>query len=449
MSDTAAIQKSRRLMSLDAYRGFVMLLMVSAGFGLTKVANNPEVLAQFDQTRFGPAWHGVWYLLGYQFSHTAWAGCSLWDLIQPSFMFIVGVAMPFSFARRRATGHSTARLWGHVIKRAVVLVLLGVFLASAWSSGLTNFTFVNVLAQIGLGYAFVYLMLGRRLWIQIAACVAILGGYWYFFYQYTLPPAERNAIKEYLAEKHGLDEKEISQFTGLAAHWNKHTNAAAAVDRVLLNWFPRNEEPWRGQSFWINRGGYQTLNFVPSIVTMLFGVLAGRLLRSEWTPRRKLEVLCYAAFGCFLVALAVDTNIWPDAIREWTGARWSLCPVVKRIWTPSWTIFSGGWAFALLALFYWLIEIKERRRWCFPFVVVGMNSITMYMMAQLMKPWVARMLKIHLGTIDALFGWDQGIRYYLFSGEFAYQPILHSGTVLLMLWLVCWWLHHHKIYVRI
>ena len=262
-------------------------------------------------------------------------------------------------------------------------------------------------------------------------------------------PAERDAIKEYLAERHRLGEEEISQFSGLAAHWNKHTNAAAAVDRVLLNWFPRNEKPWRGQSFWINRGGYQTLNFVPSIVTMLLGVLAGRLLRSEWAPRRKLEVLWYAAFGCFVFALAIDTNIWPDAIREWTGARWSLCPVVKRIWTPSWTIFSGGWSFALLAFFYWMIEIKKRQRWSFPFVVVGMNSITMYMMAQLMKPWVARMLKIHLGTVDALFGWDHGIRYYLFSSEFAYQPILQACTVLLMLWLVCLWLHHHNIYVRI
>ncbi len=460
MSESSgSLEKPRRVMAVDAYRGFVMALMVSAGFGLVPVARNPEVLGQFDGKPVAGLWRWLWHVLEYQFSHTAWAGCSLWDLIQPSFLFIVGVAMPFSFARRRAEGHSALMLWGHVVKRAVVLVLLGVFLSSAWARaedgrpGITNFSFVNVLAQIGLGYAFVYMLLGRRLWLQLLACVAVLGGYWYFFYRYTLPAGERTALARYLGEVRKLDaeeiEAELDQFGGLAAHWNKHTNAAAAVDRVLLNWFPRDEKPWQGRAFWVNAGGYQTLNFVPSIATMLLGVLAGQLLRSDSSGARKVAVLCLAAAGCFLVSMAIDTNVWPTFLRDWTGASWSLCPVVKRIWTPSWVLFSGGWAYLLLAAFYWLIEIRGRRRWCFPFVVVGMNSITIYMMAQLMKPWVSRMLKIHLGTIDTLLGWEQGLRYYLFSSQFAYQPMLHSCAMLFVLWLFCFWLYHHRIFIRI
>ncbi|HMC67474.1 MAG TPA: DUF5009 domain-containing protein, partial [Gemmataceae bacterium] len=157
--------KPARLVSLDAYRGIIMLFMASAGFEIYKIVKDHPPLAD----------NPVWRFLGYHFgNHVEWTGCSLWDLIQPSFMFMVGVAIPYSYASRKAKGDSEGRIWFHVIIRAIVLVLLGVFLSSNGAKQ-TNFTFVNVLSQIGLGYAFVYLLRGRRVLLQLLATAAILG----------------------------------------------------------------------------------------------------------------------------------------------------------------------------------------------------------------------------------------------------------------------------------
>src|SRR5262249_35167371 len=132
---TFGLHRPERLTSLDAYRGFIMLVMASAGFGFPAVAKQfPDSLA--------------WKFLGYEFDHVAWLGCSFWDLIQPSFMFMVGVAMPYSFASRQAKGHGRWRNAGHVLWRSFVLIALAVFLTSNRAPQ-TRFLFTNVLAQIG------------------------------------------------------------------------------------------------------------------------------------------------------------------------------------------------------------------------------------------------------------------------------------------------------------
>jgi predicted acyltransferase len=111
-----------------------------------------------------------------------------------------------------------------------------------------------------------------------------------------------------------------------------------------------------------------------------------------------------------------------------------MCPIVKRIWTPSWAVFSAGWTFAMLAGFYWVIDVRGYRRWTFPLVVVGMNSIAMYCMSMLLKPWVGHSLRTHLGR-----SWFEGPR-----GTVA----LYAAT-LLVLWLACLWLYRRKIFLRI
>src|SRR6185437_4024506 len=142
-------EKPARLVSLDAYRGAIMLLMASGGLALPAVAKNfPD--------------SPVWSFLAFNTDHVPWVGCSLWDLIQPSFMFMVGVSMPYSIASRRVRGDSEKKILAHVLYRAVFLVLLAIFLTSNWSKQ-TEFVFTNVLAQIGLGYAFLYFLLGRGL----------------------------------------------------------------------------------------------------------------------------------------------------------------------------------------------------------------------------------------------------------------------------------------------
>jgi predicted acyltransferase len=417
---------SGRLASLDAYRGFIMLAMASGGFGFAKVA-----LKIPDDSR----WSRLWNFLAYQFDHVPWTGCGFWDLIQPAFMFMVGVALPYSYAARRAKGDSTARIIAHAAVRSAILIALGIFLSSNGAKQ-TNFTFVNVLTQIGLGYMFLYLVLGRGVPVQLGTVAAILGGYWLAFALYPLPPDDFDWASV------GIDD-DWQPLRGFAAHWNKNYNFAATADLWFLNRFPR------GESFRFNSGGYQTLNFVPSLATMIFGVMAGELLRSEREPRTKRNVLFAAGAACLAFGFAVDHTIWPTRLMtaaeravEWaTGPtgwvmdpEWTICPIVKRIWTPTWAVFSTGWTLWMLAAFYWIIEIEGLRRWSYPLVVIGTNSIAAYCMSQLLKPWVRNMLKTHVSQ-------------ELFSGTFG--PILDSVLFLVFLWLACWWMYRRKLFLKI
>jgi len=383
-------------MSLDAYRGFVMLLMISAGLGATKVAvhfkDNP-----------------VWQFVAYQTDHAAWRGCSLWDLIQPSFMFIVGVALPYSLAVRKAQGRPFGRLFSQALWRSFLLVALGVFLASSGQK-MTNFSFAIVLAQIGLGYPFLWLLAWTRPRTQVIATVVILLGYWAAFAWYPVAPA-------------GFDWKAVGVpadwtfLRGFEAHWQKNANFAAAFDQWFLNLFPQEKR------FFFNAGGYQTLNFVPSLATMIIGLIAGGVLKSERTSGAKFRWLV----GTGLLALAV-------------GALWDvsgLGPMVKRIWTPSFAIFSAGWALLLLATFYSLIEMRGYRRWAFPLVVAGMNSIALYCMSMLLKPFIRERMKIHFGPKV----------FESFGAVFA--PMVEMTTILLLLWLVAWWMYRRMIFLRL
>jgi predicted acyltransferase len=206
---------------------------------------------------------------------------------------------------------------------------------------------------------------------------------------------------------------------------------------------------YQPEEFRFNKGGYQTLNFIPSMATMIFGLMAGEMLRRRGRPAAKWVVLLLAGSVCLLGGLLLDHAMWPDWFRdamEQAGQQlgdtssplfdpnWVLCPVVKRIWTPSWAVFSAGWTFLMLAGFYGVIDLQGWRHWAFPFVVVGMNSIAMYCMAQLMKGWVRDTLKRHLGP-------------NIFDGT--YGPIIQSVAVLVVLWLICLWMYRRKIFLRI
>ncbi len=394
-----------RLVSLDAYRGLTMLAMASSGLGLHQVAERVNEARLKD----GLSESGFWNAVAYQFEHVPWVGCSAWDLIQPSFMFMVGVAMAYSCASRQAHGQSYAHMFRHAVVRAVVLVLLGIFLRSDGRSQ-SNFTFEDVLSQIGLGYVFLFLLWNRPWWLQLGAAVAILAGYWCYFYYYPLPDPDF----DYASVGVPADWPHLA---GVAAHWDKNTNAAAHFDQWFLNLFPRKN------AFVYNGGGYLTLSFIPSLATMIFGLLAGELLRSPWTPRTKLLTLLAAGVAGLVIGQALDAA--------------GVCPIVKRIWTPSWAVFSAGWALVILAAFYGVVDLLGFRRWTFPLVVVGMNSITMYCMAELSWGWFLRSLKTNFGQ-----------RMLTFAGT-PYEPLLMHLWVLLAMWLVCFWLYRQKIFIRI
>jgi predicted acyltransferase len=396
-----------------------MLAMASAGFSFPKVAKHfPDSTA--------------WQALAYQFEHTAWRGCSFWDMIQPSFMFMVGVAMPFSYASRRARGDDWGQMFRHALLRSAILVALGVFLASAWSKQ-TNFSFVNVLSQMGLGYMVVFLLLDRAPRVQLAAAAAILTGYWLLFALYPLPSAGLERVAWGIPAN-------WQPMTGFFAHWERNTNPAAAFDAWFLNLFPR--PPHNPYTF--NEGGYQTLNFVPSIATMIFGLMAGTLVRGPRPAAEKLRTLAVAGVACLALGTLLDVT---------------ACPIVKRIWTPSWTIFSTGWTCLQLALFYGVTDVAGYRRWAFPLVVVGVNSIAIYFMSQLLKPFVASTLKTHIGTAWEAFATAPAVTRFV-SGTFGtnldphlfgglYGPIAQSTAVLFVFWLACYWMYRQRIFVKI
>jgi predicted acyltransferase len=420
---SAALEQPRpqRLVGLDAYRGLIMLTMASTGFGF------PQLAKHFPESP-------LWQTLGHQFQHLPWGGCTFWDMIQPSFMFMVGVALPFSYASRRERGQSWSRLFGHALVRSLVLIALAVFLSSTGSkTKQTNFLFTNVLAQIGLGYMVVFLLVGRSPRVQIGTALAILAGYWLLFAAYPLPSPgfDRKAL--------GIPDN-VPALPGFFAHWDMNTNPAAAFDRWFLNLFPRPaDDPFR-----FNEGGYATLNFIPSIATMIFGLLAGELVLSNRSGAAKLGTLVMAGAICLVLGTVLDVTV---------------CPIVKRIWTPSWAIYSAGWALWQLAFFYGVADVAGLRGWTFPLAVVGVNSIAMYMMSQLLKPFVASTLKIHLGTswtalattpaVDREVYERTGTHLdpHLFAG--VYGPTFQACAVLFVFWLACLWMYRQRIFVKI
>jgi heparan-alpha-glucosaminide N-acetyltransferase len=387
----------QRIASIDAYRGFVMLLMMG------------EVL-RFGDVAGRLPWSGFWAFLDRHQSHVPWIGCTLHDLIQPSFSFLVGAAIPFSLARRVDAGQPQWRRTLHAFWRALLLVLLGVFLRST-HSGQTNWTFEDTLTQIGLGYGFLYLLALRSRGVQWAALGVLLVGYWLAFALYPLPGQSFDWARA------GVRPGDPELLGGFAAHWGKNTNLAWAFDTWFLNLFPR-EKP-----FTHNGGGYATLSFIPTLATMVLGLLAGGVLRSERPRRRKVAWLVTAG----AVSLAAG----------WLLGATGVCPVVKRIWTPSWVLFSGGWCFLLLAGFYAVIDLWNYRRWAFPLVVVGMNSIAAYLIAHLWDSFIAAALPRHLGRA-----------WYTFAGK-PYEPLLLGAAVLLVEWLILWWMYRRKIFLRI
>lgn len=362
-----------RNQSIDVYRGFVMFLMMAEVLRLSKVA------AAFPES-------GFWAFLAYHQTHVEWVGASLHDLIQPSFSFLVGVALPYSVAARMARGESEGKLFAHALWRAFLLAALGIFLRSTHSPQ-TNFTFEDTLTQIGMGYPFLFLLGWRPpRWAWYALGV-ILAGYWLLWVTYPVPDP-----------------------------WAKNNNFGHFFDVWFLNLFPRVKP------FEANRGGYLTLSFIPTLGTMILGLIAGRWLR-ETQPAIPYRKLLTAAGGTLALGLFLQFS--------------GLCPIVKRIWTPAWTLFSGGLCFLFLAGFSYVIETRGYRKWAFPLLVIGMNSIAAYLIAHLFDAFIVSSFKIHLGE-----------HFFAFLGP-GLEPLLQGAAVLGVFWLMLYWMYQRKLFLKI
>lgn len=401
--------KPDRLLSLDAYRGLIMCTLAVHGFALAETAK---------KLGYGPnaqitTWTGwIWQTLAFHNSHPFWTsqfwvvGCSYWDLIQPSFMFMVGVAMPYSFARRKKHGDSSLRMTSHAAIRSVVLIAIGVFLQTRRTWFDTPNLFTNVLAQIGLGYFFVFLLLGRGVKVQLAAFALILVGYTAWMLTYP--------VSDQLSEKAIATQSDLAVPQTIANQFTYLTNAAAEADQNFLNALLRPDKPIPK-----HKAGYSTFNFIPSMATMLLGVLAAGLLRSEHTESEKLRHLFVGGATCMALALV---------------ASFTVCPIIKKIWTPAWVLFSGAYVLWILGTLYWIIDVKGYRKWTFPLVVVGMNSLAIYLMSSMMKPWIS-------GRITHYFGKE------IFQGDFG--PMWQATFVFAVLWLICLYLYRQKIFFRV
>ena len=432
-----------RNVAVDAYRGLVMLLMMAEVLRLAHVAKS-----------FPGSW--FWSILAYNQTHVEWAGCSLHDLIQPSFSFLVGFSLPYSIASRQRRGASFASMLGHAVWRSFLLIALGIFLRSMQGPQ-TYFTFEDTLTQIGLGYTFLFLLGFRSPRWQWTTFAVILFGYWLAWAIYPAPGSnfDWSAVGVPAGWQHN--------FTGFASRWNKNSNLGVAFDQWFLNLFPRTKP------FIANDGGYLTLSFIPTLGTMILGLIGGRWTRNAapHIPMRR-----YLVSGAIGIVAAL--------LLHFLG----ICPIVKRIWTPSWTLFSGGACFLFLAAFSWLIEIKSakgaaarhqsgkelarssgaassaqpvggvvrdaeqwpatvlreflrQRKWAFPLVVIGMNSLAAYLMAHLFENFIISSFRIHLG-----------LKPFDILGT-ALEPVLLGGAVLLCYWLMLYWMYRNKVFLKL
>ena len=386
-----------RNVAVDAYRGLVMLLMMG------------EVLRFAEVSRAFPA-STFWRILAWNQTHVEWAGMSLHDTIQPGFTFLAGVALPYSIRSRQRKGESFARMLFHTVWRSVLLIALGIFLRST-DGPITYFTFEDTLTQIGLGYTFAFLLAFAKPRWQWIATASILFAYWLAWALYPAPGANFD-----WAAVGVPNDWHQHLYTGFAAHWNKNSNLGQAFDVWFLNLFPRTS-PFR-----FNGGGYLTLSFIPTLGTMLLGLIGGRWF-VESAPKIPLRKFLLAAVG--LIALG--------CLFHFTG----ICPIVKRIWTPSWTLFSGGVCFLFLSAFSWLLDVKGYRKWAFPLVVVGMNSIAAYLIAHLWEDFTQKSFQIHLGPrVLNMFGT-------------ALEPLFLGALMLGAYWVVLYWMYRRKIFLRI
>jgi heparan-alpha-glucosaminide N-acetyltransferase len=397
VSPPQSVAVSGRVISIDAFRGFVMFLMLAEAMHLWTLH------AAFPDSRF-------WAAVAFNTTHVAWQGCSLHDLIQPAFSFLVGASLPFSIAVRRARGATFQGMLGHAVWRSLILMALGIFLRSM-ESPITYWTFEDTLTQIGLGYTFLFLLAWTPRRVQIAIFTVILVAFWAAFALYPLPGPDFDYTQV------GVPANWPHLYNGFLAHFNKNSNLSWAFDVWFLNLFPR-EAP-----FQFNEGGWSTLSFIPTLATMMLGMWCGEWLKSPRSTGEKLRGLVVAGVALTIAGL----------VLQWLH----ICPIVKRIWTSSYTLYSGGLVILLLAGFYAAIEWKGWRRWAFPLLVIGANSIAIYVMSWTIEHFVSAALVRHLGTAP----------FAVFGPPFV--PVLRGAAVLVVFWSILYWMYRRKIFLKI
>jgi predicted acyltransferase len=282
-----------------------------------------------------------------QLTHSEWEGIRYYDLIWPSFMLMVGVAIPFSFARRMLT-HTRGELLRDAWKRAAVLFLLGSLRESVSEGAPRWIELSSALQPIALAYLATCYLAGRSWRLQVGAAAAILVGY---------------GLVLALVGAGGIP----------AGSYEKNRNVVTAVDQLLL-----------GRA---HRDGWGTvLSAIPTIATTIVGLLFGQVLMTNRAPVVKLRVLALTGAGCLATGYALSP----------------LVPIIMKLWTSSYALVATGWACLLFAAFYAIIDVHGWRGWVFPFVVIGINALAAYLLPTVMP--VGRIVGIFTKPLVPMLG---------------------------------------------
>ncbi|MDZ7370113.1 MAG: DUF5009 domain-containing protein, partial [candidate division KSB1 bacterium] len=330
--------KVQRLLSLDLFRGMTMFLLVAEGTGLYEALHEAVPKGTFAAG------------IVHQFFHHPWNGLRFWDLIQPFFMFIVGVAMVFSLERRWAQGQSRAETTRHIITRCMTLFFLGVMLHCGYNRRLV-WELWNVLTQLSFTILVAYLIYHLPARTQLVISLAMLG------------------LSEFLYR--------IFWVPGFDQPFTPDHNFGSYMDLVLMG--KLNHDHWIA------------INALPTAAHTIWGVLAGKLLRSNRSAKKKLQPLI--VFGA--VSLVVGYGL------DFAG----ITSIIKRTATTSFVFASGGWCLLTLALFYWLVDVRGFKRGVLFFAVVGMNSIFIYLFSQTVgSQWFNGFVAIFSGGLFHFIG---------------------------------------------
>jgi predicted acyltransferase len=264
------------------------------------------------------------YSIGKQFHHHPWNGLRFWDLIQPYFMFIVGVAMPYSLMNRRRRGQSPIQIRRHIVQRAFILLLFGWALYCI-DAGKIVFRFQNVLAQLSVTYLLAYLVMNKSVRTQIVFSVFLI------------------AVTEIIYR--------IFPVEGFNHPFLPNENFGTWLD-LQYNGADLNE-------YWVS------FNAIPTTAHTIWGVLCGQLLMSNRSARQKLKILLIAGITGLVIGYAISP----------------FTPIIKRICTSSFVVVSGGWTILSLAFSFWFIDMMNQKKWSLIFAIVGMNPLFIYLFA--------------------------------------------------------------------
>ena len=334
MSQAKPSQPAERLLSLDFFRGATMFLLIAEFTHFFTFLHDPALEGSFI------------YVIAEQFNHHPWNGLRFWDLIQPYFMFIVGVAMPYSLSNRKKRGHTHSQITRHAFQRAGILLILGWALYCI-GSGKIVFRFQDVLAQLSVTYILAFLVMNKPARVQIIFSFLLI------------------AITEII-------------YRGFPVEGFNHPFVA---NENFGTWL---DLQYGGADL---RGHWVSFNAIPTTAHTIWGVLAGQLLMSKRTAMQKLKILIIAGVIGVIAGYALNP----------------VTPIIKRICTSSFVIVSGGWTFLTLAFSYWLIDIKKRQKWSLFFRVVGMNPLFIYLFGHVGGAVLIESV-IHPFTF-LLFGW--------------------------------------------